>query len=167
MKFVAYEKGTQRILFHDLDVAAPAVVWRNSHKKENATPQQRAQVVVWYAETESFITVQQNYRLVYGGDAPDTKTIKAWFDKILATGCVLKQSGGTCQSVSEEKLREIHIAFQGSTSKSIRQASRELHVPCTTMHRVLHKQLHSFAYKVQITQELKPDDKPKQLGLHC
>jgi hypothetical protein len=31
------------------------------------------------------------------------------------------------------------------------------------MHRVLHKRLHLFAYKVQITQELKPNDKPKRL----
>jgi hypothetical protein len=43
MKFVAYGRGTQRILFRDLEVAAPAVVWRCSHEKENATPQQRAQ----------------------------------------------------------------------------------------------------------------------------
>jgi hypothetical protein len=33
------------------------------------------------------------------------------------------------------------------------------------MHRVLHKRLHLFAYKVQITQELKPDDKPERLDL--
>jgi hypothetical protein len=30
MTFVAYERGTQRILFRDLEVAAPAVVWRYS-----------------------------------------------------------------------------------------------------------------------------------------
>jgi hypothetical protein len=46
-----------------------------------ASPQQQAQVVVWYAETKSFIMVQRNYRRIYGDDAPDTKTTKAWFDK--------------------------------------------------------------------------------------
>jgi hypothetical protein len=40
MKFVVYERGTQRILFRDLEVAALAIVWHYSHKKENATPQQ-------------------------------------------------------------------------------------------------------------------------------
>jgi hypothetical protein len=69
-----------------------------------ATPQQRAQVVVWQAETKLFITVKRNYRQVYGGDAPDMKTIKAWSDKFLATGSLLKQSGGTRRNVSEEKV---------------------------------------------------------------
>jgi hypothetical protein len=127
-----------------------------------ATPQQWAQVVVWYDETKSFITMQWNYRWEYEGDAPDTKTIKAWFDNFLRMWSVLKQSGGTRWSVSEEKVEEIHTAFQRSPGKSIRQTSRELYVPRTTMHRVLHKRLHLFAYKVQITQEPKPD-KPKRL----
>jgi hypothetical protein len=37
MKFVAYERGTQRVLFCDLEVSASAVVWRYSHEKENAS----------------------------------------------------------------------------------------------------------------------------------
>jgi hypothetical protein len=53
--------------------------------------QERAQVVLCYVETKSFNTVQGNYWRVCGGDA---KTIKAWFDKFLPTGIVLKQSGG-------------------------------------------------------------------------
>jgi hypothetical protein len=32
-----------------------------------------------------------------------------------------------------------------------------------TMHGVLHRELHLSAHRVQITQELKPDNKPKQL----
>jgi hypothetical protein len=51
---------------------------------------------------------------VYGGGLPDMKIIKAWFDKFLATGSVLNQSGATRQSVSEEKVEEIHTAFQRS-----------------------------------------------------
>jgi hypothetical protein len=50
-----------------------------------ATPQQGARVVVCYAENLPAITVQRNYRLVCEGDAPDTKTTKAWFGKFLAT----------------------------------------------------------------------------------
>jgi hypothetical protein len=100
---------------------------------------------------------------VYGGDAPDTKIIKAWFDKFLAMGSVLKQYGGMRLSVSEEKVKEICTAFQRSPSKSIHQALRELYVPRTTLHQVLHKRLHLLAHKVQIVQELKPDDKSKRL----
>jgi hypothetical protein len=35
MKFVAYERGTQRILFRNLEVDAPAVVWRYSRYKDS------------------------------------------------------------------------------------------------------------------------------------
>jgi hypothetical protein len=177
MKIVVCERGI-RILFHNLEAAASAVVWRKVQllssersfscgvtvaRRTMATPQQEAQVVVWYAETKLFITALRNYRWVCGSDAPDTKTIKAWFVKFLAMGSALKQSGGTCWSVSEKKVKEIHTVFQRSPSKSIRQALKELYVPRTTVHWVLHKQLRLFAYKVQVTQELKPDDKPKWL----
>jgi hypothetical protein len=49
-----------------------------------ATPQQRTQTVVWYAERKSIISVQRNYRREYGADAPDGKTIMVWFEKFLA-----------------------------------------------------------------------------------
>jgi hypothetical protein len=93
-----------------------------------ATPQQRAQRVVWYAETKSIISVK-NYRREYGGDSPDRKTIKVWLEKFLATGNVLKQSGGARRSVSEEKVEEIRAGFQKSPRKSILQASRQFYVP--------------------------------------
>ncbi|PSN39665.1 hypothetical protein C0J52_14433 [Blattella germanica] len=66
----------------------------NDKKSKIATPQQRGQTVVWYAETKSVIATQQNYRGVYGSDTPDAKTIKLWFNKLLTTGSVLKQSSG-------------------------------------------------------------------------
>jgi hypothetical protein len=56
---------------------------------------------VWYAEAKLIITVQGNYQQEYGGDVPDMKSIKAWFDKFFAVGGVLKQSGGTHWSVLE------------------------------------------------------------------
>jgi hypothetical protein len=83
-----------------------------------ATPQQRAQVVVWYAETKWFITVQQNYRQVYGGDAPDTKTIKAWFDKFLATRSVLKQSGGTRRVFPKRKSKKFSLRSRDWTRQT-------------------------------------------------
>ncbi|PSN34399.1 hypothetical protein C0J52_27856 [Blattella germanica] len=80
---------------------------RNDHKSKMATPQQRGLTVVWYAETKSVIATQRNYRLVYGGDAPDEKTIKLWFNKLLTTDSALKQSGGVRRSLTEEKVEEI------------------------------------------------------------
>ena len=80
---------------------------RNDDKSKIATPQQRGQTVVWYAEMKSVIATQQNYRGVYGSDTPDTKTIKLWFNKLLTTGSVLKQSSGVRCSLTEEKVEEI------------------------------------------------------------
>ncbi|PSN56038.1 hypothetical protein C0J52_11805 [Blattella germanica] len=80
---------------------------RNDHKSKMGTPQQRGQTVVWYAEMKSVIATQRNYRRVYGGDAPDAKTIKLWFNKLLTTDSALKQSGGVRSYLTEEKVEEI------------------------------------------------------------
>jgi hypothetical protein len=47
MKFVAYERGNGRILFRDLEVSAPAAVWRLNHGNENAAPQYRVPSLGW------------------------------------------------------------------------------------------------------------------------
>ena len=46
--------------------------------------------------------------------------------------------------------------------KSIRQASRELGVPCSTVHDIVHKRLHLRAYKLQLLHHIKPDDHHKR-----
>ena len=46
--------------------------------------------------------------------------------------------------------------------KSIRTAARELKLPPTTVHKVLHKRLRLYAYKVKMLQRLQPNDKPKR-----
>ena len=46
--------------------------------------------------------------------------------------------------------------------KFIRTAARKLELPLTTVHKVLHKRLQLYPYKVQMLQRLQPNDKPKQ-----
>ncbi|KAJ4434309.1 hypothetical protein ANN_22863 [Periplaneta americana] len=75
---------------------------------------------------------------------------------------VNKQSGGSRRRVSEEKTEEIGAGFQRSPQKSIRHASRQFNVARSTVHRVLHKQLRLYLHKVQIIQQLKPDDRPRR-----
>ncbi|KAJ4436638.1 hypothetical protein ANN_16769 [Periplaneta americana] len=50
--------------------------------------------------------------------------------------------------------------FQRSPCKSVRRASRELAIPKSTIHDVLHKRLRLHAYKIQLVQKLKPNDLP-------
>jgi hypothetical protein len=107
--------------------------------------------------SKSPITVQRNYRRVFEKD-PDKKIIKAWYDKFLATGSVLRQSGSGKKCTSDETVEHIMEAFQRSLTKSIFRASLELNIPRSTVHKVLHKRLRLHAYKVQIVQTLEPND---------
>ena len=46
--------------------------------------------------------------------------------------------------------------------KSIRTAARQLELPRSTVHKVLHKNLRLYVYKVQMLQALQPNDMPRQ-----
>ena len=63
---------------------------------------------------------------------------------------------------SAENIESERQAFSRSPVKSIRTTARELELPLTTVHKVLHKRLQWYAYKVQILQRLHPNDKPKR-----
>jgi hypothetical protein len=127
-----------------------------------AYPQERAQCVVWFSETKSPITVQRNYRHVFEKGPPDKKTIKAWYDKFVATGSVLRQSDSDKKRTSDETMERVMETFQRSLTKSIRRASLELNIPRSTAHKVLHKRLRLNAYKVKIVQALEPNDRPQR-----
>ena len=59
---------------------------------------------------------------------------------------------------SAENTKRVRQAFNRSPIKSIRTAARELELPPTTVHKVLHKRLRLYAYKVQMLQRLQPND---------
>ena len=63
---------------------------------------------------------------------------------------------------SEENIEHVRQAFQGSPMKSIRTAARQLELPRSTVHKVLHKNLRLYAYKMQMLQALQPNDMPRQ-----
>ena len=63
---------------------------------------------------------------------------------------------------SEENIEHVRQAFQCSSMKSIYTAARQLELPRSTVHKVLHKNLILYAYKVQMLQALQPNDMPRQ-----
>ena len=63
---------------------------------------------------------------------------------------------------SEENIERLRQPFQRSPMKSIRTAARQLELPRSTVHKVLHKNLRLYAYKVQMLQALQPNDMPRQ-----
>jgi len=54
------------------------------------------------------------------------------------------------------------MAYYRNPRKSIRRASKQLQIPRSTIHKVLHRKLRLTAYKVQLLQALKPEDKPQR-----
>jgi len=60
-----------------------------------ASMKEKAQCVLWYHETKSLVTVQQEFRNEYGRPPPDLKSIRAWYSKFVETVIVgdLNRSG--------------------------------------------------------------------------
>jgi hypothetical protein len=106
--------------------------------------------VVWFLEFKSIVRVQRGFHCVYQQAAPDAKT----------------QRGGQ-QRVSDEKVQNIHTAFIRRPRKSICRPSQELQMTWATMLKVLWKQLCLYVYKVQILQEMKPEDTPWWHNFAC
>ncbi|KAG7171884.1 hypothetical protein Hamer_G000814 [Homarus americanus] len=101
------------------------------------------------------------FRTKYGKKPPDVKFIKSWM-KILETVNVEKGKSSGRLSVSDGTVENIPTAFTRSPRKSVKQASRRLQMPKSTVHKVLQNCMKLHAYKVQIVHQLMPDDRPKR-----
>ena len=132
----------------------------NPHKM--TTPQEKAQCVSWFIETKSDVQTQRNYRSKYGRDPPSRLLIRLWHKKFMETGTMFDTRRSGRPRTSEENIERVRQAFQRSPMKSICTAARQLELPRSTVHKVLHKNLRLYAYKVQILQALQPNDMPRR-----
>ena len=80
----------------------------------------------------------------------------------METGSILDGKRSGRPSIDEETVDAVRVAFHHSPRKPIRIASNELAIPRRTVHKVSHKRLRLHAYKLQIVQALKPDDRPRR-----
>lgn len=94
-----------------------------------ATPQQKAQCVIWLVQTESVITVQRNFRRQYGGEPPSPKTIRHWLNSFKETGSVLKAKSPGRPRTSEDVVEQIRVSCVRSPKKSLARRSLQLGVP--------------------------------------
>ncbi|KAJ4448731.1 hypothetical protein ANN_00122 [Periplaneta americana] len=69
---------------------------------------------------------------------PDRHTITTWHRKLLETGSLVEKTPRG-KKVTEAQVDRIQQAFQQSPCQSVRRASRELAIPKSTIHDVLHK----------------------------
>uniref|UniRef100_UPI0035902ADC thioredoxin domain-containing protein 17 isoform X2 n=1 Tax=Myxine glutinosa TaxID=7769 RepID=UPI0035902ADC len=112
-----------------------------------ASPQEKAQCVAWFIETKSATQVQRSFRTTYGRQPPSRKTIREWHKKFMETGSILQRKGGGRPSTSCEDVEHIRESFEHNPHKSIRTAARELQLPRSTVHKVLHTRLRLYELK--------------------
>ena len=126
-----------------------------------STPQEKAKFVSCFIETKSIIQEQRNFIRKYGRKPSTRSTMRAWNEKYMETGSVLQRKGAGRPQISEE-IESVRVAYTRSPRKSIRRASTQLQIPRSSIHKVLQRNLRLYAYKVQLLQALKPEDKPRR-----
>ena len=124
--------------------------------------EEKAQSVSWFIETKPDIRAQRNFRRKYGRKPPARPTIPAWHEKFMETGSVLQRKGAGRPQISKEEIESVRVAYIRNPKKSIRGASTQLQIPRSTVYKVLHKNLQLYAYKVQLLQALKPENRARQ-----
>ena len=114
-----------------------------------STSQEKAQCAFWFIETKSDIQAQGNFRRKYGRKPPARPTIQAWHKKFMRlVVCYRKRVvGDLCASGIYQKPHG---------------ASTQLQILRSIIHKVLRKNLRLYAYKVQLLQDLKSEDKPRR-----
>ena len=80
----------------------------------------------------------------------------------METGTVFDTRRNGRPRTSDENIERVRQAFQRSPMKSIRTTARQSELPRSAVHKVLHKNLRLYAYKVQMLQVLQPNDMPRR-----
>jgi hypothetical protein len=76
-------------------------------------------------------------------DPPTNNSILKWYNNFIEKECICDQRKGHSgrPSVSEQVVDQVREAFLSSPKKSTHRASRELHVPQSTVSKILRKRL--------------------------
>ena len=131
--------------------------------RQDVEVQQKDQFVLWYAELKSVMAVQRKWRSLHPGEKPPTdKALNQWMNQFKETGTVEKQKS-TGRPRTSEDVERIRQSCIRSPKKSIPRRSVTLGIPKSTIHNILHKRLRFHAYKIQLKQEFKPDERPKHV----
>ena len=129
---------------------------------ERYTIEQRVFVIKNYFKYgESYAEVGRKYRTEYGREnCPSNVTIRKIVQKFVETGSVKVERSKTYRRSgrSDENIAAVSVSVVEQAKTSIPHRSQQLNIPKTTLFRILHKDLHLKAYKIQITQEIKPTD---------
>jgi hypothetical protein len=126
------------------------------------TLQQRIEIVkIHYRYGENLAETVRRVRGVFGrNEAPSRTAIVKLIKKFEEIGQVseVKSPVRRRRVRSAENIAAVAESVAENPRMSIPRRSQQLHITQTSLHRILHKDLHLHAYKVQLVQELKPRD---------
>lgn len=133
---------------------------------ERYTTEQRVLIIkTHYKNGEHFAATVRQLRTILGHrNAPNESTVRRLVTKFEASGSVenRKSPGRPRSGRSEANVALVRDSVNLSPQKSHRRRAQEMNMTASSMQRILTKDLHLHAYKVQLIQELKPTDHGKR-----
>jgi hypothetical protein len=129
---------------------------------ERYTEEQRVIIVkTRYKYGESYAETVRKLRGIFGRrNATYQLTVKRMIKKYEETGSIMDSKLPVRHRIrrSLDNFAAMSESVSESPGTSLRHRSQQLDIPRSTMQRILTKDLHLHAYKIQLTQELKPTD---------
>jgi len=126
------------------------------------TKEQR--IVIVKAHCKCGVSYKETVRKILGifgrRNAPYQSTFKRMIKKFEETGSIMSSKLPVRHRTgwSLGNIAEVSESVAESAGTSLRHRSEQLVVPRSTMQGIVTKELHLHAYKIQLTQELKPTD---------
>ncbi|PSN42498.1 hypothetical protein C0J52_09799 [Blattella germanica] len=115
-------------------------------------------IKAYYKNNDSFIAAQRLFRLHYNihrnDPVPSAHAIKMWVQNFEVNGPALKKFPGKQRSVrTPDNINTVRVAIARTPKRSARRHAISLGLSNTSLRRILHKDLHMHAYKIQISDE--------------
>lgn len=128
------------------------------------TLEQRWEILKNYFQSECCVaeTVRKLRRIFGRNEAPSAAGVSKFIRKVRETGLLVdnKRYPRARPVRSVEKIAAVAQSVRENPRTSTRHRAQQLNISRTSLRRILHKDLGLFAYKVQLTQELKQNDHP-------
>ena len=116
-------------------------------------------VKAFYKNGDSFVITEREFRREFrihcNRAVPSAHAIKTWVWNLEATGSTLKRKSGSVQTVRTPKnIAVVREAIEWSPDRSARRHSVSLGLSAASIRWILHKNLHFYPYKIQVTHAL-------------
>lgn len=138
---------------------------------ERYTGAERAFCVrAYYENNKSIIIARRLYRLEHDlhdlSQVPSANIIRKWIKMFETTGSTIaiKSSGRPVSARTADIVQRVEHSVRENPQQSTRKRSQALNIKRTTLRRILKRDLHLKAYKIQLVQELKPQDANNRLN---